>query len=408
MRTRIRRRGGADRCLSVLFALCLAFVALMLPAHRAEAQITYMGKLLPSLVMGKPAFAYGINGDGIVVGKAAAADGSFHAVVWTPPAYDITDIGTCMGGQSSAGYAINDNSPFQITGTADDPGAGGEFRAYEFDISRFDWAPIPPLPGGHYAAGLSINTALHAVGYSTADKNGVLNPHGFYWDGSAITEIPFAGKVESLAHSLTEPHSLLVQQSGREGWEPGSGLPGAVVRPTIPDDGVEEVVGEFGRDLDRLGFYWKVGSGQALDLGTLSGDKRSIAYAITKDGQFIVGLSGRQGAMQAVYWQNFNPNFPITAIDPDTRNTTALAVTLSITGTDPPIVVTGAGGNISDQHALRWDPLVGRFQDLNDLTQIGAVLREATGVTLDIELRERICGNATRGREQIAFVLIQN
>jgi probable HAF family extracellular repeat protein len=121
---------------------------------------------------GSESYAFGINNNGVVTGRASLSFTKYHAF-----RYDGTmhDLGT-LGGTNSQGNAINDagiivgNS--QIAGTND-------LHAFLFDATMHDLGTL----GGTYSSAESINSAGQVVGQSDLPGDSV--NHAFLYTGTS-------------------------------------------------------------------------------------------------------------------------------------------------------------------------------------------------------------------------------
>jgi probable HAF family extracellular repeat protein len=140
--------------------------------------------------------AFAINDSGVVVGTASSAQGQ-RAVRWTPSG-QIRDLGTLVGDTSSEALAINGGG--LAVGYSQGPTGtravlwtpGGQIRE------------LPPLPGATYSRAFAINDAGVVVGTSSS-ANGiravVWSSTGQIQDLNSLVS-PVVGLVLSEAHAI--------------------------------------------------------------------------------------------------------------------------------------------------------------------------------------------------------------
>jgi probable HAF family extracellular repeat protein len=136
---------------------------------------------------GHSSHAQSISEGGAIVGQAQTSSGEFHAFI-KRPGQAMTDLGTLPGGTLTAANLISRNGRY-VTGFGDI--ANGETRGFLWDGLTMQL--LPPLPGGTFSRGNSVNSQGVVVGTSSdADGNiqaviwesgtprtAVYNPAGF-------------------------------------------------------------------------------------------------------------------------------------------------------------------------------------------------------------------------------------
>lgn len=247
---------------------------------------------------GLPSSASAINAGGTAVGLIFAADGNktAHAAMFTGGT--VTDL---FGGSPYESNAMGINNSGQIAGSFGHyfDGFGGSITS-AFRLSGGTLLEIAPL-GGDRAEGKAINEAGQVVGNSTFQV-GVLQVHGFFFDGSSTHDIgtlvaggsSFAnaindvGQVAGTATAADgKQHAVLYQNGGLVdlGLLPGSSYSDAT---GINDSGL--IVGTADGLTGRHG--WLFDGTQIVDLAALINDGF--------DGWRLGSLSGINDAGQIV------------------------------------------------------------------------------------------------------------
>lgn len=215
--------------------------------------------------------AYGISADGTVI-VGGETSGSVKAVRWAPGTSSLTDQlyhgGECYGlsrdGSTAIGYSASS-------------GGGGTrpHRAIKYGQS------------GHLQF---IDTAAPGTVDPTTSESLATNS-----DGSVVVGWGVFNGVQR-AFRWTEAGNMVVI------------TPGAGIANGVSGDG-SIIVGEYTVGTARHAFRWTATTG-LVDMGSLPGMARSVAYAISNDGSTIVGktqatISG--GAQHAfIFFQFFN------------------------------------------------------------------------------------------------------
>lgn len=147
---------------------------------------------LPSLIQSTSvsfSFARDINDNGEIVGTSGAIKGAQgRAVLWTEGR--VFDLGTLYGGESSEGWAINNNG--QIVGSSQVGDLLGSEHAFLYSPES---GMVDLTPNNEQAAGLDINDAGTITGYFTASDNAL---HAFLREGSKMVDL---GKLAGFDHS---------------------------------------------------------------------------------------------------------------------------------------------------------------------------------------------------------------
>jgi probable HAF family extracellular repeat protein len=138
-------------------------------------------------------YAYGINNNNVVTGRAQPGQTHGQAFVWSVPA-GRTILPTLAGTATGAGYAINDSGMVTGLSAALSPTSNRAWRrATQNTLANLaDDVAIDvglKVAGSTSSRGMAINSAGAVVGYGSI--GGVST--GFYWDGvSASAQIIYA------------------------------------------------------------------------------------------------------------------------------------------------------------------------------------------------------------------------
>ncbi len=324
-------------------------IALLLSGTGAAAQnysLTDLGTL-----GGTASQAGGINGSGIIVGVAEAADGSDHAFRFANGR--MLDLG--IKSSLSLGTAIIHSGP--AAGYYYDR----QYRAFVMTQSKLkDLGDL----GDNYSVAYAINSLGHACGSSLIKQGLYGAERAFLWTGGRMVNLGTLGGNYSSARGVNRNDEVA----------------GYAYLAT----------GAF------RAFRWA--NSVMVDLGTLGGDY-SNANAINDSGQIAgaASLAGNAGS-HACLWNRTGPPLDLGTLGD--INSEALALTST------PLAIVGRATVPSNTgfvlyHAFVWSG--GTMQDLNALipANSGWVLNEATGVNDS----GAIVGNGTIAGQTHAFLL---
>jgi len=246
----------------------------------------------------------GLNDQGTVVGIAETADIDPLGEEWSCTAFFPSVTGRiCRGFVSedgvmtplptlggNQGFATGVNSRGQVVGWAEtpvhDPTCNSpqvlQFRAVMWEPKSGTMQQLPPFPGDSTSAATAINARGQAVGISGDCDIAVGRfsaRHSVLWERGTVTRIPNLGGV-------TWNTPMDINESGDVvGFSNPAG-------PGDPEG-----------DFISHAFLWTKNSATAQDLGTLSGDFFSEAFATNSRGQ-VVGVSfGGPHGPHAFLWQ---------------------------------------------------------------------------------------------------------
>ncbi len=247
----------------------------------------------------------GLNDLGMVVGIAETADLDPLGEQWSCTAFLPTLTGhlcrgfAWQGGVMRAlptlggnqGFATGVNNRGQVVGWAEtpvhDPTCNSpqvlQFRAVRWGPASRPPQELPPLPGDSASAATAINDSGEAVGISGDCDIAVGRfsaRHSVLWANGTVTAIPNLGGVTWNTPMDINATGDVVGFSN----PPGPGDPqGAFISHA---------------------FLWRNGATRAADLGTLSGDPMSEAFAINSRRQ-VVGISfGGANGPRAFLWED--------------------------------------------------------------------------------------------------------
>jgi probable HAF family extracellular repeat protein len=272
---------------------------------------------------GSESSAFGINEEGVVVGKAHLPNGVDHAFVWTP-GNGLQDLGT-LGGQQSNGFAVNESGVIVGIGQNLDPTKTHATR----------WTAGTPLDLGTLGGSKSRAFAIADDGRIVGDANmpglPIVN-HAFVWQDTNGNGQSDAGEMVDL------------------GTFPGGGFSTA---QGINSAG--QIAGHSALSGIQPHHAFRYENGVMHDLGTLGGND-SKGWAINEKGQVAGSSTLANGARHAFLYLRTTMKDIGTLGGLDSEafaiNDLTRAVGYSLTST-------GA------KHAFLWSK--GYMYDLNDL-----------------------------------------
>jgi probable HAF family extracellular repeat protein len=217
--------------------------------------------------------AYGISSDGTVI-VGGETSGSVKAVRWGASTSSVTDQ-LYHGGEC---YALSHDGNMAIGWSASGGagGGGGAFRPHR--AIRYS------NNGGHLEY---VDTpALNSVAATNSEALATNT------DGSVVAGWAVIGGVQrAFVWNSTDNMTPIT--------------PGAGIANGVSGDG-SVVVGDYQVGSTRHAFRWTAAGG-LVDLGTLPGNVRSVAFAISTDGSTIVGMSATTAAganQHAFVWRS--------------------------------------------------------------------------------------------------------
>lgn len=226
-----------------LAALASACVLPLVAATAWSQRLTWLGTL-----GGNYSIAYRVSADGrVVVGYARASDEQRLAFRWENGV--MQDLGT-LGGDESRAYAVSADGRVVVGGARD---AFGRWRAFRWENGIMQDLNSPSERGSQ-AEGISADGRI-SVGYIF---NAAGRLRAARWENGAAQDL-----------------SVPLEFSSAKG---------------ISADG--RVVVGWGTDTAWRAFRWENGISQVL--GTLGGND-SWAYAVSADGQVVVGIAQEAG-----------------------------------------------------------------------------------------------------------------
>lgn len=317
------RNSFAGRFRVALFAagMLVAGVPSTVAATITGASMTPMGFLDPSYPSSR---AMGVSSDGTwVVGYSKHTTGLYHAVKWDGTSFtDLGDLagGTASSGDQSWGYSISSNGSYVAgTGTIGYEQDFGFFTITQDANRPFKTPPMTDISGDSPSSTSGEAWAISNDGSVTV---GTYNEKAFYFDGTrhdiggagsqglgvspdgayvlGQDTNPSVGHLRAFRYTVgtatMEYLGSLQPISSHESaaWDATSGATMVVgwSNKDISGGGTPEIVQEA--------FVWDavngmVGLGDLTDPNLSSDAHNSVAYAISDDGQVIVG-AGRLGS----------------------------------------------------------------------------------------------------------------
>jgi uncharacterized membrane protein len=163
--------------------------------------------------------AYGVNGNGIVVGEAKGnpPTGWFQkAVLWQKDAagnYSETDLPLPVGGKVATAYDINDTG--LVVGVVD-----GRAVAWEpADPAGYEAVYLETPPGTGYGRALAVNNAGDIIGWAIVSESGTNRTHAMLWqrdpsDHFLPTDLGgLSGFTSSFAYGINERGQIVGQSN---------------------------------------------------------------------------------------------------------------------------------------------------------------------------------------------------
>jgi len=266
---------GTNKFKSKELPLIIALLLSPISHQQALADgITDIG-VLPN---GTDSIAFGVSGDGSVVVGYSTTGGNAHAFSYQNGV--MTDLGFLQNGVISyAKAASNDGSV--IVGSSSYINNSNLYQAFKYVMTN--GGPLMTglgfLANGDesVAGGVSSNGVVIA-GYSNLTAGGS-NYHAFKYVNGIISDL---GTIDN-NNSASDSKAYGVSSDGL-----------VIVGASTPD----------GNSTNQRAF--KYSNGQMTDLGVLNGrgDTNSAAFAVSANGQVVVGYSGHTGDNHAIKYEN--------------------------------------------------------------------------------------------------------
>jgi|GEM_PF-911627 len=237
---------------------------------------------------GRDSMARGINNSGQIVGTAAPPVGGSHAFVWQNGT--MTDLGVPPNVLNSEGIAISSNGQVAVYGQIN----GSLART-------FRWMGGPLIDLGSWMFGSAGNIQPKGINASgmivgTATQLGVFPFHPFIWQSGTFTELPALPGVPpgyTQANAINDAGQVVgISRNQAFIWQAGtiSALgPGAA-------NAINGAGHAAGANSPHA-VLWR--DGTTLDLGLLAGDTRAEAFAVNSLDQ-VVGVSFNGAVPRAV------------------------------------------------------------------------------------------------------------
>jgi probable HAF family extracellular repeat protein len=271
---------------------------------------------------GTESYAYDLNLAGTVVGWSSTITGTGHAVVWYTTLISgnavvtgTVDLGA--GGNPSTAYGVSGNG--RVVGAA-------VSRAFEWSAGVL--TDLGTLPGGGSSTAADVNLAGIVVGSSVTTDTAPYAPgnHAFKWQGGTMTDLgTLPDGMYSGASAINDNNTIVGSANTHVGsswpthavrWQVGAPedlgvLPGQSPTHTFSSasdiNSLGQIVGDSWSDPSGLyasPFYWSLGT--MTDL--LTGQNRLTfpygnASGINNKGQ-VVGVAGSTSWRTPVMWHN--------------------------------------------------------------------------------------------------------
>jgi probable HAF family extracellular repeat protein len=301
----------------------------------------------------------------------------FIGQTWGGILYNVTDLGT-LGGRESSAYSINNRG--QVVGFSLTGGAPGGYRAFLYSNGAMqDLGTFSSGNPGTFSAALSINNYTEVVGW-TDDGAGVRR--AFLYDGGgSIQDIGTPSGISSWAYAIND-NGQIAGHTSTSGlnraflYNGGSfqdlGTLGGAESQSWGINSHAQVVGWATNSAGLPRAFLYSGAGPMQDLGTLGGTT-SGARDINDLGQVVGSSAISDGTFHAFLWSGSGPMQDLgagfaTAIN----NRGQIVANSSVMGSNHAFVYLG-DGLMQDLNGL-IDPASGwtlsNAFDINDLGQI--------------------------------------